>query len=319
MKRAISLLLLILTLITTVFVGCSANGKKDITTTEAGLESNADEYIMDTVEVTDKKGNTVTDKNGEAVTTDVVYKMVKDKNGNKVPAQTDEQGNVVTKKNGDVVTARTTTQKITMATTTKPTTTTTMKNHATATTEKQLTTLDSKNDKVPSLSASGKKVKFSANDQTIVKDMLEVPYLYKSSYDSGSGTNIPTEAAAHAAIWMAQREGLNTSVFASGTIVLDLFKYFGQTVVSFKTKCNDSKGTANIVYNNSSDTFTISSFESHKQTVTLNSIEFLGNNNYYKVTGSVSGADGKTKVIAIIQRNRLDSSLGFSIKAMKWS
>ena len=52
---------------------------------------------------------------------------------------------------------------------------------------------------------------------------------------------------------------------------------------------------------------------------TLTIIEDLGNNNFYKVTGTVSGTKKAKKVVAIIQKNRLDSTLGFSIKALKWS
>ena len=118
---------------------------------------------------------------------------------------------------------------------------------------------------------------------------------------------------------MAEREGLNTRTYASGTIVLGLFRYFGQTVVNFKTLCNNEKDGAPITYNSGNDTFSVSGAESSTHSVTLNKIEFLGNNNYYKVTASVSGVRGISKVVAVIQRNRLDSTLGFSIKALKWS
>ena len=65
--------------------------------------------------------------------------------------------------------------------------------------------------------------------------------------------------------------------------------------------------------------FSVSGAESSTHSVTLNKIEFLGNNNYYKVTGSVSGAKSCKKVVAVVQKNRLDTELGFSIKALKWS
>ena len=45
----------------------------------------------------------------------------------------------------------------------------------------------------------------------------------------------------------------------------------------------------------------------------------LGDNNFYKVTGKVSKADGVKEVQAVVQKNKLDSTLGFSIKALKWS
>lgn len=175
---------------------------------------------------------------------------------------------------------------------------------------------DSKDDKVPNSNDKGDKVRFSAKDNTRLKDMLEVPYLYNASYENSDG--VPVEIASHVAIWMAQRDGLNTTTYASGTIVLDLFKYFGQTVVNFKTNCNDNKGNADITYNTANDTFTIPKAEAHQHTVKITTTESLGNN-YYRITATVSGAGSISKVVAVVQKNRLDSSLGFSIKALKWS
>lgn len=175
---------------------------------------------------------------------------------------------------------------------------------------------ESKDDKVPSSNDKGDKVRFSAKDNTRLKDMLEVPYLYNASYENSDG--VPAEIASHVAIWMAQRDGLNTTTYASGTIVLDLFKYFGQTVVNFKTNCNDNKGNADITYNTANDTFTIPKAEAHQHTVKITTTESLGNN-YYRITATVSGAGSISKVVAVVQKNRLDSSLGFSIKALKWS
>ena len=146
--------------------------------------------------------------------------------------------------------------------------------------------------------------------------MLSVPNLCNSNYENSDG--VPLDAAKHAAIWMAQRENLNTKTYASGTIVLGPFKFFGQTVVYFKNNCGSTK---EIKYNADNDTFTIPNAESTVQTVTVDKVEEYAqknNNNYYKVTASVSGG-GKTKVVAVVQKNRLESSLGFSIKAMRWS
>lgn len=175
---------------------------------------------------------------------------------------------------------------------------------------------EAKDDKVPNSDDKGDKVRFSAKDNTRLKDMLEVPYLYNASYENSDG--VPAEIASHVAIWMAQRDGLNTTTYASGTIVLDLFKYFGQTVVNFKTNCNDNKGNADITYNTANDTFTIPKAEPHQHTVKITTTESLGNN-YYRITATVSGAGSISKVVAVVQKNRLDSSLGFSIKALKWS
>lgn len=175
---------------------------------------------------------------------------------------------------------------------------------------------EAKDDKVPNSNDKGDKVRFSAKDNTRLKDMLEVPYLYNASYENSDG--VPAEIASHVAIWMAQRDGLNTTTYASGTVVLDLFKYFGQTVVNFKTNCNDNKGNADITYNTANDTFTIPKAEAHQHTVKITTTESLGNN-YYRITATVSGAGSISKVVAVVQKNRLDSSLGFSIKALKWS
>lgn len=288
MKKAIAVILAAVLVASVAMIGCSKKTDDTTTTQNQGLEDNAGEYNLDDDEdmteiVTDENGETVTDKDGKAVTQKV--------SGNK--------------KNQTTTPA-------------KDTTTTTIKYKGNeATTSGEVTTKDVKSDKVPTTDDKGTAVQFSAKDQTALKDMLEVPYLYNASYENADG--VPTEIASHVAIWMSQRDGLNTTTFASGTIVLDLFKYFGQTVVNFKTKCNDSKGNASITYNTANDTFTIPGGEGERQKVTLTSTEFLGNNNYYKITATVSGAGSISKVVAVVQKNKLDSSLGFSIKALKWS
>lgn len=328
MKKSIAIILAITVVLSTAFIACSNkndnnNAADESTTNPNGLEANADEYILDTVEVTDENGNTVTDANGNSVTTDVAYKLVTDKKGNTYAVEIDDNGKEVTNKNGQTVSKKVTTKK---ATTTEkldipevPTTknTTVATKPASATTEAKLTTIESSKDKVPTLDASGKAVKFSQNDANTVATMLMVPYLYNDNYENAEG--VPTNIAAHAAMWMASREGLNTAIFASGTVVLDLFKFFGQTVVNFKTKCNAEPSKDYVLkYISSNDTFSIPKFE--QPTHTVSNIQFynLGNNNYYKVEAKVSGCK-YSKVTAIIQRNKLDSTLGFSIKALKWS
>ena len=138
--------------------------------------------------------------------------------------------------------------------------------------------------------------------------MLEVPYLYMASYENTD--QVPISIATHVACWMLERENLNTSSFASGTVVIDLFNYFDRTVVSFKTECNSYTGNgatnaAPITYNSDNDTFKITSdYEAAT----------------HEVTKAENGSDCKaTKVEAVIQKNKLDSSLGFSVKALKWS
>lgn len=187
------------------------------------------------------------------------------------------------------------------------------------TTGKELTTIEASKDKVPSTNASGKKVIFSQQDLERIAAMLEVPGLYKFSYENKDG--VSAEMATHVAVWMAAREDIKGTSFPSGTIVLDLFKYYGQTVVNFKSNCNAAakKENAPISYSNKDSVFTITKGEAKQQSVKINRVESLGNNNYYKVTGSVSGAKSCKKVVAVVQKNRLDTELGFSIKALKWS
>lgn len=151
--------------------------------------------------------------------------------------------------------------------------------------------------------------------------MLEVPGLYKFSYENKDG--VSAEMATHVAVWMAAREDIKGTSFPSGTVVLDLFKYYGQTVVNFKSNCNA------LAKKRTSTTLSITAIRTacspspkarlSKESVKINRVESLGNNNYYKVTGSVSGAKSCKKVVAVVQKNRLDTELGFSIKALKWS
>ena len=341
MKKAIAIILAALVIASSFAACASKNNNGNNTADSSGnLEDAVNEYGFEDIEVTDDKGKAVTDKDGNKVTTQVAVVYEKDKKGKTVAKILDENGDVVTKKNGEAVTIKTdvnlddatkesktatektTEEKIPTTKAQKTTASTTQKaDGKEATTESEITTLDYKKDKVPTISdainsKNKKSVAFDSYDQQIVKSMLEVPYLYSFDYENKDG--VPIELATHAALWMAEREGLNTSTYASGTIVLDLFKFFGQTVVNFKSKCNDEGNNENIKYNKKNDTFTITNFENPKQTVSIKKIEYIGNNNYYLVTADVSGAGSKSKVYAIIQKNKLDIGLGFSIKALKW-
>lgn len=330
MKKSIAILLALTLLLTMSFAAC----KSDETDSSAeGLEAADNEYGLQDIEVTDKNGEVVTDKNGDPVTTEVAVKYELDKNGKTIAVVIDDNGEPVTDKNGKEVTVKPdidlttkknkTTKKQKSTESTKPTKSTTVTTKGNeSSTQKEITTLPIDKDKVPTIrdarnSKTKEAVAFSSKDQQTVKSMLEVPYLYKASYENADG--VPINIAAHAALWMAQREGLNTSSYASGTIVLDLFKYFAQTVVNFKTQVNSESDNDNLVYNAQNDSFTVNSFETKQQDVTIQKIEYLGNNNYYLVTGKVSGVRGVSKVYAIIQKNKLDATLGFSVKALKWS
>lgn len=314
MKKALVLSLAAAVLVSCVLVGCSSGKNQEETTgttaanldsvdTEVGFETDEDGKEVAVRYEVDKNGKTIAvklDKNGEAVT---------DKNGEKVTVKTDYQINNTT--TGDVGN----TEKLTVTTTEKPTGTT--KKNVPATSSKETTHFEG-SETVPKTSASGKEVSFSAGDQSIIKSMLEVPYLYLSNYENSDG--VPIDIACHTAIWMAAHEGNIRTTYPSSPVVLNLFKFYGQTVVNFKTQCNEfaTQAKAPITYNSSNDTFNITEFTAKKQSVTITKIEDLGDNNFYKVTGKVSGCN-KKNVVAIVQKNRLDTTLGFSIKALKWS
>lgn len=309
MRKAIAVVLATAIAVSVAMIGCSKNGKKgdSTSTTIDGLIGNEDTYEIVDEEVTDEKGETFTDKNGNAVTTQVMYKETTDKKGNKITVKVDDNGEVVTDKKHKPVTVATTKGNSSI----KPTAQTTSGEPTS-----EVTTVPVDEDVVPKIDDKTKPAEFNNSEKEVVESMLSVPNLCNSNYENADG--VPLDAAKHAAIWMAQRENLNTKTYASGTIVLGLFKFFGQTVVNFKNNCGSN---SLISYNSEKDTFTIPSAESAVQTVTVNKVEEYAqknNNNYYKVTGSVSGGD-KTKVVAVVQKNKLDNKLGFSIKAMRWS
>ena len=312
MFKKIGIVLICVAMAATVFAGCSKKNT-DNETPSGGLEDSAQEFGFEE----DEDGNTVAveydgdkayviDDNGnrtgkvlkrKPTTTTTTKKSDKDSDDNKkAPNKQEDRPNVPNKTDGEE-------------------------------TKKELTTLPFDDIKVPSTSASGKKVKFSNADVATVTHMLEVPYLYMASYENTD--QVPISIATHVACWMLERENLNTSSFASGTVVIDLFNYFDRTVVSFKTECNSYTGNgatnaAPITYNSNNDTFKITSdYEAATHEVTITEIQNLGNNNYYKVIGTVKAANGSdckaTKVEAVIQKIKLDSSLGFSVKALQGS
>ena len=321
MKKTIILSLALVVLITAVFAACTAKtDDSNTSTTEANLDNVGTEIGFET------------DENGEEVA--VVYEV--DKKGKTIAIKLDKDGNKMKNDKGEYVTVKTDytvttnstddsedttndplegTDKLTTTTTEKPTGTT--KKDVPNTSSNDTTKFEG-SDNVPKTDAKGKEVNFSEEDQSILKSMLEVPYLYRSSYENSDG--VPIDIACHTAVWMAEHEGNIRNTYPSSPIVLNLFKFYGQTVVNFKTQCNEFAASAKapISYNKKNDTFSISEFTEKKQTVSITKIEDLGDNNFYKVTGTVKGCN-KRKVIAIVQKNKLDTSLGFSIKALKWS
>lgn len=332
MKKILIILLSVLLIASFVFSACSKSEESENTTatTEEGLNSEDTEYGLETEEVTDENGETVTDENGDAVTTEVAVVYKKTEDGKYYAQKVDDDGNAVTDSDGNAVTIDSSyvddlnnTDTTTTTTTSSRRTTTTTTEKATATTNKSAdmteqsdTTEFEGTETVPKTSASGTVVNFSTADQEIIANMLEVPYLYLESYENSDG--VPIEIAAYTAVWMAQHDGGTASTYPSSPVVLNLFKYFGQTVVNFKTSVNKVEDSP-ITYNSSDDTFTVSEYPEKKQSVKISKIEDLGGNNFYKVTASVSGAGKIDKVVAIVQKNKLDTTLGFSIKALKWS
>ena len=238
MKKGLLIVLAAVIAISGTLVACSSKSKDNnkttnSTTTEAGLDSNNDDsYAVVTEIVTNKKGEVVTNKQGKPVTQVVTQGTTKkgEKARKFIQAVTDKKGIAVTDKSGKVVTKVVNEGDITKPAGSNYTTKATSAITGGETTTFEKTTKS--NSKVPKTDESGKSVAFSAEDQQTVQNMLEVPYLYNASYENKDG--VPINIAAHTAIWMAQREGLNTKKYASATIVLDLFNFYGQTVVNFK-------------------------------------------------------------------------------------
>lgn len=320
LKKSIAILLALTVLVSCGFAACSSGKDDDNTTTtvKEGLESVDTEYGTEL----DEEGNPVDveyvkDKDGK-VTAYVIDTKTgerkKDKLGRDVTVKVSEtttKKDNSTKKNDD--------EDSEGPGSTEPTKNTAVVDEGAGTTSSELTTIEAKDDVVPKTSASGDRVQFNSKDLQSIASMLEVPGITAFSYENSDGIN--ARMAVHVAIWMAQREGLSSSSFPSGTVVLDLFKYYGQTVVNFKSNCNDAakKEDSPISYSASDGIFKITDSEKKEQTVKITRVENLGNNNYYKVSGSVSGVKNIKSVTAVVQKNKLDTSLGFSIKAVKWS
>jgi len=317
LTKKIAILLTATLVITTCFAACTSktDDNNEAQSATDGLNANAEEFGFEV----DEEGNTVPViyEDGKAYIVDENGKKTKKKIKNPKNLPESATAQKADKDSNNNVTP-----------TGKPNVPTNKTDEAPETTNAKLTTIKSKDDKVPSTSDSGVPVKFSNDDISTISYMLEVPYLYAESYENSQ--KVPISVANHVACWMAQKNGANSSTFAKGEVVLNLFRYFAQTVVNYQNLCNtdNSADKAPITYNNNNDTFSIVAKENgaiEKQThsITVESVEALGNNNYYKVTASVaeknaSGCKYK-KVVAIIQKNLLDSNLGFSVKALKWS
>lgn len=161
---------------------------------------------------------------------------------------------------------------------------------------------------VPLTDDTGTKVEFSVDDQNKICSLLNIPNIYKYNYENKNG--VPTELATHVAVSILHRSSTETT-FPSGTVVLELFKYFGQTVVDFKANCNSSaaKSGAPISYTKANDIFTSSSVEEETHIVTFKEAYQLDGNNYYKIVGTVKPLTKNCKVktvVAVVQKNKLD-------------
>ncbi len=318
MKKILVLLLAVLVIISGIFAACS---KKDDDTTDntkaVDLENSDLEFGVET----DEDGNEV----------DVIYET--DENGNTIAVEVDKDGNAVTDADGNKVTVKTTYKASNNNSNNSNNNNqddeelepNSQREHevnpntnVALTSDADTTSWDKNKIVVPKTSDSGKEVRFSDEDMIIIEEMLEVPYLYLANYENSDG--VPISIATHTAVWMAEHQGSTRTTYPSSSVVLNLFRFYGQTVVNFKTLCNESAkdSKAPITYQSDNDTFVISEFTKAKQTVSITKIEDLGNDNFYKVTAKVSGCN-KDSVIAIVQKNKLDTSLGFSIKALKWS
>ena len=323
MLKKISIVLMCLLLAASAFSACAKKGGNEDTTGESttegqGLDDVANEYGFEE----DEDGNTVAVvyENGKAYVIDnegkKTGKVIKNPKNAPKDSGNSGSGNSGSGNSGSGSSQSPTTvpdrQDVTNRT-----------DDEKATTKSVLTTLPLDKDVVPTTSASGTPVQFSDKDVTTITNMLEVPYLYIDNHYENTD-RVPISTATHVACWMAQRQGIDTNTFAGGTVAVDLFCYFARTVVNFKAQCNSAENAGPITYDSSNDTFVITSnsYEAATHRVDITSIEDLGNNNYYKVTAKVTAIDSscnKSKVVAIVQKNKLDMSLGFSVKALNWT
>lgn len=332
MKKSLAIIIAALLVISICFVACS-NKEKDepndkgeesssTSTTEGGLL--APEFQEEFGFEKDENGN------------EVLVKYEKDKDG-KITAhvigedgkETDVTVPPLNYENNENNTSPSEIHTVPNVPTTDPKEIETVTNNTSkekGTTNPELTTLPLKDVSVPSTTDSGERVQFSNKDILAVERMLEVPYLYTASYENSDG--VPISIARHAALWMAANDGNQNTALPGGTTIINLFIYFDQTVSNFKTKCNNTAGDphpAPIKYNPGNDIFTIMKYEEKTHTIEIKEIEDLGNNNYYKVMGTVKAENGsdcdKKIVVAVIQKNRLNQKYNssFSLKAINWA
>lgn len=324
MKKSIALLLSLVLIFSGALAACTNTG--------SGSTEDASSNLSDSEEVFGEETVTIIDENGEESTTTVQVKYAKDENGNTIAYVLDENGEVMTDENGEPVTVDTTyvfdEDKTDDETESVPTEDISVTNPTTnpdntqggsgETTSPELTTNGGTN--VPDVDEDGDEVIFSTDDLNKISSLLNIPNIYKYNY---SAPNVPAELATHVAVSILHRTSSDTT-FPSGTVVLELFKYFGQTVVNFKAECNSAaqKSGAPITYVSSNDVFQSPAIESETHQVTITKVESLGGNNYYKVTGTVKAISDDCnvkKVTAVVQKNKLDANYGFSVKGLQWS
>ena len=118
LKKILVLSLCVILIAAFTFAACSkksddktTTNSKDTTVQASDLENNDNEYGLETEDVTDKDGKTVTDAKGKAVTTDVAVVYKKDKKGNTYAQKLDKDGKAVTNKKGKPVTVKAETTK----------------------------------------------------------------------------------------------------------------------------------------------------------------------------------------------------------------
>ena len=99
LKKILVLSLCVILIAAFTFAACSkksddktTTNSKDTTVQADDLENNNNEYGLETEDVTDKDGKTVTDAKGKAVTTDVAVVYKKDKKGNTYAQKLDKDG-----------------------------------------------------------------------------------------------------------------------------------------------------------------------------------------------------------------------------------
>lgn len=162
---------------------------------------------------------------------------------------------------------------------------------------------------VPKTTAKGTQVDFSDRDIQNLQYMIGMQGDAAMSYENSEG--IPIELACQIALSMSSGETNSPA----GQVSLNLFTYFGQTVVGFKTKC--TAANSGVTYISSSETYRFSE-KASSAAVYLNKFYDLGRDNFYKATGTITFSNKEKKnITVIIQKNKLDKNYGFSVKAQK--